>query len=896
VPSTSHSIFPACHRMDWLALVKEACRSSQGRGFSSSVVSVEEWDIWIRVRFGGKTPGQGWKLHVSASVIDAAEVLRRVVPILVSEAVDFKLAKSSAILCALNNGEYGLPQVGKFISIYPENDDQALRLASCLHRVTNNLYGPAILSDRAFDSSGIVYYRYGAFDDKVMQAASGEIVPVFRSATGDYLPDRRALSYCPPEGIIDPFEASAFMVGLDKPNPLVANRYLITGVIDVSPRGKTYLAADLQVPRRCILKQARRHSSVDDHGRDGAERLRHEAAILNILQNLPGIPTVLDILSDDEQTYLIIEDIEGTPLDVRVLESSRAGTYPSRTELLQWGRELAQILGTIHSKGIVHRDLKLAHVVITSGNRLALLDFDLAFQLDSTSPPIGQGTRGYMSPQQRAGEKPSVAHDVYGFGALLYGLSTCTEPALAPNPENLFTRPPRLLNPTLSSEWIERLARCVHPKVEDRYRSVQDVKSWLDAMTNEDREFESTLTVESYPKRIGQEKWARKSAVRVADTLCRAAQKQPNLEGVSWTSRYRDFAGYQIRDLAVGSAGGVLALAKLSALGAALHLETLELASKWLVGAPRFAGSPLAGLYLGEAGVGLALLRSGQVLHDNKWIEAALAIADFTSTLPFASPDLYHGSAGRARFHLELWHVTGEKNQIRDSRSAGEDLLSRMTAVPSGTYWTIPAGYGALSGKTYFGYAHGAAGIADVLLDLFEATADEKYRHAALGALQWILDAAYEPPDDPATVAWPAVPGEAPVPPVWCHGAAGIAYFLLHAAKLGLHPCAMELAKKAARACARKARSQGPTLCHGLAGNIELLLSLWRVTGSSEWYEQAWEMATLLGAFAKETPLGLAWLSDEPNAITPDYLVGYAGVGVCLMHLAGVYSPFSDVV
>jgi hypothetical protein len=55
-------------------------------------------------------------------------------------------------------------------------------------------------------------------------------------------------------------------------------------------------------------------------------------------------------------------------------------------------------------------------------------------------------------------------------------------------------------------------------------------------------------------------------------------------------------------------------------------------------------------------------------------------------------------------------------------------------------------------------------------------------------------------------------------------------------------------------------------------------------------------MATLLGAFAKETPLGLAWLSDEPNAITPDYLVGYAGVGVCLMHLAGVYSPFSDVV
>jgi hypothetical protein len=502
-----------------------------------------------------------------------------------------------------------------------------------------------------------------------------------------------------------------------------------------------------------------------------------------------------------------------------------------------------------------------------------------------------------MSPQQYSGEKPTFADDVYALGALLYALSTCTEPATAPNPGDLLARPPKLLNHSLDQAWIQGIVRCLAPKPEQRYRSIREVETvWLEEIPDQTESVSILRQDESVSRWIEREQWAKDSASRLAETLCRAASKSPGGKGVAWTSRENTGAGHQCRDLAIGNAGAVLALAKLSALGQQSHKEMLESATISLAAAPRFLGTPLAGLYIGEAGVGMAFLRSGQVLCQSRWVEAAHEVGEFVSTLPFASPDLYHGTAGRARFHLELWRVTGDEVQLRAALAAGDELLNSAEHSTQGAYWTIPAGYGGLSGRNFLGYAHGAAGIADVLLDLFDTTSQDKYREAAVAAREWIFHWSSESSTSSSTVGWPSVPEERLFPPFWCHGATGIGKFLLHAACIDLHPHSMELALKAARASAENARWAGPTLCHGLAGNIELLLEVGRATGDRKWYEQAWELATLLRAFATETDQGLSWPSDIATVFTPDYMVGYSGIGVCLMHLAGVASPFSDSV
>ncbi|MGW0957706.1 lanthionine synthetase LanC family protein [Streptomyces gelaticus] len=94
-------------------------------------------------------------------------------------------------------------------------------------------------------------------------------------------------------------------------------------------------------------------------------------------------------------------------------------------------------------------------------------------------------------------------------------------------------------------------------------------------------------------------------------------------------------------------------------------------------------------------------------------------------------------------------------------------------------------------------------------------------------------------------------------PPFWCHGATGIGRMLLHIRHLGLEPDPTETLRRACRSVALGARWSGPTLCHGLAGNAEFL----------------WDA-------------GRAWISEVPRQITPDYLVGYAGIPVVLLRMA----------
>ncbi|HEY0734647.1 MAG TPA: hypothetical protein VGD69_07050, partial [Herpetosiphonaceae bacterium] len=216
-------------------LVAALCSSAQPAGWLTPS-SEDGW--WIRVcNAHARSPAQGWKLHISAGPGSVAVVLRRALPVLLAEDASFKVIASIERLRALNDGEAGLSQVGKCITVYPNDDAQALRLARVLHAATRGLAGPAIPSDRPLAAGSLVHYRYGSFDARLVQMPGGAIEWALAQPDGTLRPDVRAVGCYRPEWAVDPFIAAGVADAPEPPEALIGGRYLVIETLAQSARG-----------------------------------------------------------------------------------------------------------------------------------------------------------------------------------------------------------------------------------------------------------------------------------------------------------------------------------------------------------------------------------------------------------------------------------------------------------------------------------------------------------------------------------------------------------------------------------------------------------------------------------------------------------------------------------
>ena len=171
-------------------------------------------------------PSKGWKLHISATPWSAADVLDKTLPILFSEDACFKFAASIEVLASINEGEGGLGQIGKFMTIYPNNDAQAVSLASRIHDATAGLGGPEVLTDHPLVDGSLVHYRFGEFvgeleapPEEGERFATDGVVP---APTAPPTPQQEAEP-------ADPFVGAGIAVPVQK--RLVGERYLVTATL-----------------------------------------------------------------------------------------------------------------------------------------------------------------------------------------------------------------------------------------------------------------------------------------------------------------------------------------------------------------------------------------------------------------------------------------------------------------------------------------------------------------------------------------------------------------------------------------------------------------------------------------------------------------------------------------
>jgi serine/threonine protein kinase len=871
-------------------LLEEACRRPE---------IAREWEIqaassdarpWIGLRNNkARPPAQGWKLHVSANVVSAVDVLRRALPVLLNARVEFKVAATPELLLALNLGSLGDGQVGKFITVYPDDDAEAVRIATALDQATTGLAGPAVPSDRPLRPGSLVHYRYGGFaGQRYVQDRLGQVRPALSAPDGTLVPDLRLTKFAFPYWATSPFVPAATPAARTTRNLIIAGRYLTVAILYRSVRSSVRRVVDSESPAPLVAKQARRGSAVDWNGLDACDRLRHEAGILARLTPDPHFPRSVELVEQNEDVFLVMEDLGDLTLERYVAEQRGQSKPLPDARIVAWGRELAAAVGSMHARGLAYADLKSPNVMITPSGDLKLIDFELACSLDDGEGRQVEGTAGYLSPQRVAGAPPAVADDVFGLGALLYFMATGAEPSMAPNRLSLLDRPVEHLNPGIGMGLARVIARCLAPEVTRRYASMAAVAAALAELpTTAPPDTKSTRSPRPGSS-AGLRRRYRERAGRLADSLCAAAEPAQDGDGLAWSSEHPVAEGAQARDINTGCAGTLLALAELtSEFETGEQRETLAQGARWLAQAPSLAPEPLPGLYIGEAGIGAALLRAGQVLDERELLALALERGRRVAAMPHSSPDLFHGSAGRLRFHLWLWDASGDAQQLDAALAAGEYLLRGTAEIrPGELSWRIPDGFPGLSGNAYLGYAHGAAGIADALLDLYEASGDARFLIAAQGAARWLERLAVPALADGSGLDWPETEAGHSRGALWCHGAAGIGRFFLHAAQLRATPGAGERAERAALTVVHGTRWLGPTQCHGLAGNVEFVLDMYRVTGRKAYLDDAQSLAGLLEVFARERDGHLVWPSETPDVVAPDFMVGYAGVAACLLRLS----------
>jgi hypothetical protein len=110
---------------------------------------------------GAPTKVQGWILHLSVIKIQILDLLNLIIPELIEGSVPFKIVIDLDTAGSLLDGNLGYIHLGKLVSIYPENDLQALQLAQKMITLTSSFKGPAIPTD--FHLGSILYTRYGSF-------------------------------------------------------------------------------------------------------------------------------------------------------------------------------------------------------------------------------------------------------------------------------------------------------------------------------------------------------------------------------------------------------------------------------------------------------------------------------------------------------------------------------------------------------------------------------------------------------------------------------------------------------------------------------------------------------------------------------------------------------------
>lgn len=262
------------------------------------------------------------------------------------------------------------------------------------------------------------------------------------------------------------------------PPPLrQSTRFEIRELLGRGGFGEVYLATDCHLSRPVALKVPR------------TDRLKSPADLEEFLQEArtaaslrhPGIVTVYDVHSDEDGIFIVMEFVEGCTL------SKYAGREPlSVDEAVRLMSDMAHAIAYAHERGLVHRDLKMANILVDGQRKIRITDFGLAIHERGQRllARAAAGTPLYMAPEQVRGETHRLdgRTDIWSLGVIFYWLLTGRRPFDGASEAEIFNeilhgepRPPRQIAASVPRE-LERICfKCLSKRMSERYATAHDL-------------------------------------------------------------------------------------------------------------------------------------------------------------------------------------------------------------------------------------------------------------------------------------------------------------------------------------------------------------------------------------------------------------------------------------
>lgn len=266
-----------------------------------------------------------------------------------------------------------------------------------------------------------------------------------------------------------------------EPGQQLGERFLVERALGAGGMGAVYLAQDQRLNERVALKIMHGMALLDPSSSD---RLRREASAARRISH-PNVVKIFDVGDDQGHLYLSMEYVDGQSLKELIV---RHNSLPIE-RVRSYVSEICQGLAAAHGEGVIHRDLKPANVIITSDQRVKIIDFGLARIANfegMTATGMLLGTPEYMAPEQIKGGNIDARTDLYALGALIYHALTGRPPFTGETPIAVSLAqateapiPPSRMRPGLSAEWDAYVLRALSKEKDQRFETAQAMRDAL---------------------------------------------------------------------------------------------------------------------------------------------------------------------------------------------------------------------------------------------------------------------------------------------------------------------------------------------------------------------------------------------------------------------------------
>jgi len=653
---------------------------------------VRHGDWLINVPPGPPVPAQGWKIHVSACLDNAGDVLTSVWQYCVPRNVHFKFM-SSRLDLLMRNAKYA-PRAssGKAATIYPADETALELILAELDALLGGAPGPYILSDLRY-GAGPLYLRYGGFTERFCLDARGEMVPAITGPLGELVPDPRTPVFTVPEWVRVPEFLAPHLTARNSV-AVTDLDYDVTGALHFSNGGGVYTGTDKRTGEQVILKEARPYAGLAADGSDAVARLRREHDLMRRLSGLGIAPEAYGCFQVGEHCFLAEEFIDGKPLNSFFAERyPLAGPAPdpaATRAYTSWAlgicAKVERAAALMHERGVIFNDLHMFNIMVRPDGTVVFIDFEAASD-------IGEGRRltignpGFAAPRDRT-----------GFDVDAYSLA-CLRLAMFMPLTTLFA-----LDPSKAARIAEVIAEHFPVPGEFLDQAVKEI-----TRTGSAGSARGTATA-GVPEDTPAPEWLQLTADLVTAIRASATPAREDRLFPGDVEQFRVPGGGI--GLAHGAAGVLYALSE----AAGVRVPEYE---EWLIArAADPAKGTRLGLYDGLAGVAYTLARLGHL--DAAVQTAGVCLGEKWERL---GHDLYGGLPGWSLAMLDVGEAAGEPALVDAALRAAE-----IVADSSGER------------RKDAGLLRGASGKALLFIRLYERTPDPAYLDAAEEAISADLD------------------------------------------------------------------------------------------------------------------------------------------------------------